>query len=253
MLHLPAFSVKNSSFALPPTNWQLYDLEVAMSRRATATGSIAPSLPLRPTLEELRAAAAECRACDLWQKATQTVFGEGESTTLVMLVGEQPGDQEDRVGKPFVGPAGRLLDRALATAGIDRSTVYVTNVVKHFKWIAKGGRRLHQTPDSSEISACRPWLDSEITKIKPRVIVCLGATAAQTLLGKQFRVTRQRGEFIPSPLAPTVLATIHPSAILRIPDEKARRVALERFVEDLRKVPYALTNPLVSKSLQKRD
>jgi DNA polymerase len=157
-----------------------------------------------------------------------------------MFVGEQPGDQEDRAGRPFVGPAGQLLDRALIEAGIARDKAYVTNVVKHFKWVAKGKRRIHQTPDAQEIVACRPWLDTEIALIKPRVIVCLGATAAQALLGKEFRVTRQRGEFVASPLAHFVIATVHPSAILRIPDETARVAAVERLIEDLKKVAAQL-------------
>jgi DNA polymerase len=157
-----------------------------------------------------------------------------------MLIGEQPGDQEDHVGRPFVGPAGQLLDRALGEAGIERNEIYVTNVVKHFKWVAKGKRRIHQTPDAREIAACKPWLDTEITLVKPRVIVCLGATAAQALLGKGFRLTRHRGEFIESPLAPLVIATIHPSAILRIPDETARRTALNGFVVDLQTVAAQL-------------
>jgi len=157
-----------------------------------------------------------------------------------MFVGEQPGDQEDRAGRPFVGPAGQLLDRALAEAGIAREKTYITNVVKHFKWVAKAKRRIHQTPDAGEIIACRPWLDTEIALIKPRVIVCLGATAAQALLGKEFRVTRQRGEFVESPLAPFVIATVHPSSILRIPDETAREVARGRFTADLKKVATRL-------------
>jgi DNA polymerase len=184
----------------------------------------------------LRKAAVDCQACDLWRTGTQTVFGEGGDQTEVMFVGEQPGDREDQVGRPFVGPAGQLLDQALVEAGIERSKTYVTNVVKHFKWVAKGKRRIHQTPDAGEIAACRPWLDTEIAVLKPRVLVCLGAIAAQALLGKEFRVTRQRGEFVKSPLAPFVIATVHPSSILRIPDEAARVLALRRFVEDLKKV-----------------
>lgn len=165
------------------------------------------------------------------------MFGEGSARAEVMLIGEQPGDREDVEGRPFVGPAGRLLDQALEEAGIDRKKVYLTNVVKHFKWVRKGKRRIHQKPNAEEISACRPWLDAEISVLKPRVIVCLGATAAQALLGRQFRVTRQRGEFVASDLAPLVMATIHPSAILRADDEEARQRELAAFIQDLRKVP----------------
>jgi uracil-DNA glycosylase family protein len=196
----------------------------------------APLIPERPTLTGLREAAADCRACDLWKTGTQTVFGEGTRTAEVMLVGEQPGDYEDRLGRPFVGPAGKLLDKALEEAGIDRTTVYVTNVVKHFKWEARGKRRIHSKPNAVEITACRPWLEAEIALVKPKVIVCLGSTAAQALLGRAFRVTRQRGQFIPSPLAPYVMATIHPSAILRAPDDESRWVEMQSFTEDLRKI-----------------
>ena len=200
------------------------------------TGSAAEYLPSSLSLSALRAAAAGCQACPLWREATQTVFGEGLKRSDVMFVGEQPGDREDREGRPFVGPAGRLLDEALEEAGIDRTRVYVTNVVKHFKWQARGKRRIHAKPAWSEIAACRPWLDAELAVVQPQVLVCLGATAAQALLGRQFRVTRQRGEFIPSPLAPTVMATVHPSSILRAPDDEARRVQLESFILDLKKV-----------------
>jgi DNA polymerase len=193
-------------------------------------------VPDQRTLRSLKEAASGCKACDLWQRGTQTVFGEGEPRAKAMLIGEQPGDVEDLAGRPFVGPAGKLLDTALERAGIDRSTVYVTNVVKHFKWEPRGKRRIHATPDLEEITACRPWLDAEIDVLKPAVIVCLGATAAQALFGRQFRVTKQRGEFIPSPLAPTVMATVHPSSILRAPDDEARRVQLESFILDLQKV-----------------
>jgi DNA polymerase len=190
------------------------------------------------SLDDLRRAASACKACDLWRNATQTVFGEGRSTARVMLVGEQPGDQEDRQGHPFVGPAGKVLDRALEEAGIARSEVYVTNVVKHFKWSAaeRGKRRIHQKPRDSEIEACRPWLEAELRAVRPEVLVCLGASAAQALLEKSFRVTRQRGELIESPLAPYVMATVHPSSILRAPDDESRRSQLKAFVEDLRKV-----------------
>jgi DNA polymerase len=193
-------------------------------------------IPLRPTLPKLRDAAANCKACDLWKLGTQTVFGEGKPEAKVMLIGEQPGDQEDLTGRPFVGPAGKLLDTALAEAGIDRTRVYVTNVVKHFKWEPRGKRRIHKKPSAAEIAACRPWLDSEIAVLEPKVIVCLGASAAQALLGKDFRVTQRRGEFVKSPLAPFVMATVHPSSILRAPDERTRHEEMERFIADLKKV-----------------
>jgi uracil-DNA glycosylase family protein len=185
------------------------------------------------TLEELRAAAAECTACDLYKFATQVVFGEGSANASVMLVGEQPGDKEDLEGRPFVGPAGKLLDRALEDAGIDRSQTYVTNAVKHFKWTARGKRRIHQKPNWGEIAACRMWLDAELGVVAPRVLVALGATAAQALYGKQFRVTRQRGVPVESPLAEIAIATIHPSAILRADDRDAEYAG---FVDDLKVV-----------------
>jgi DNA polymerase len=191
---------------------------------------------VRPTLQSLRDQAAGCRACPLWQRGTQTVFGEGVPRAKVMLVGEQPGNDEDLAGRPFVGPAGRLLDRALEQAGIDRRRVYVTNVVKHFKWEPRGKRRIHAKPNAAEIAACRPWLDAELELIKPEVLVCLGATAAQALLGRTFRVSQERGRFVPSPLAPHVLATVHPSAILRAPDDETRHAEMARFVDDLEKV-----------------
>jgi DNA polymerase len=197
-------------------------------------------IPDRPTLASVRAAATRCRACDLWKRGTQTVFGEGASKAELMFVGEQPGDQEDLAGHPFVGPAGKLLDRALVEAGIDRGAVYVTNVVKHFKWEPRGKRRIHKKPNAAEIAACRPWLDTEIELVKPRAIVCLGATAAQALLGRQFKVTAHRGEFVPSSLAPLVMATVHPSSILRAPDDESRHLEMERFTDDLRKVARAL-------------
>jgi uracil-DNA glycosylase len=193
-------------------------------------------LPDRPTLASVRAVAAGCKACDLYKKGTQTVFGEGPQRSVIMLVGEQPGDAEDLAGHPFVGPAGRLLDRALEEAGIDRRRVYVTNVVKHFKWEPRGKRRIHAKPNAGEIGACRPWLETEIALVKPRVLVCLGATAAQALLGKTFKVSKQRGTIVASSLAPIVTATIHPSSILRAPDEEGRREEMRRFVEDLKKV-----------------
>jgi uracil-DNA glycosylase len=190
----------------------------------------------------VRAAAENCQACDLYAHAMQTVFGEGAPKASLMLVGEQPGDAEDIAGHPFVGPAGKLLDRALEEAGIDRSTVYVTNVVKHFKWEPRGKRRIHKRPNTGEIAACRPWLDTEIQLVKPRAIVCLGATAAQALLGRQFKVTAQRGIPIPSPLAPLVMATVHPSSLLRAPDDETRRRETQRFIGDLRKVARALSS-----------
>jgi uracil-DNA glycosylase family protein len=193
-------------------------------------------LPERPTLRSVREMAAGCKACDLYKRGTQTVFGEGPRKAEVMLVGEQPGDAEDRAGHPFVGPAGRLLDAALDEAGIDRRQVYVTNVVKHFKWEARGKRRIHAKPNAEEIGACRPWLEVEIALVKPRVLVCLGATAAQALLGRSFKVSRQRGTLVPSPLAPIVTATVHPSSILRAPDDETRREEMQRFVQDLRQI-----------------
>jgi uracil-DNA glycosylase len=192
------------------------------------------------SLEERRAAAAGCRACDLWRTATQTVFGEGSERAEVMMVGEQPGDREDLDGRPFVGPAGKVLDRALDDVGIDRDLVYMTNVVKHFKWRPRGKRRIHQKPNAEEIRACLPWLESELALVKPRVLVCLGSVAAQALLGRQFRVTRERGRFVESPLAERVTATVHPSSILRAADDEARRLAMEQFVEDLRVVAQEL-------------
>jgi DNA polymerase len=199
-------------------------------------------IPDRPTVDKVRAAAKDCQACDLWRLGTQTVFGEGRSHAELMLVGEQPGDAEDLAGHPFVGPAGKLLDRALQAAGIDRAAVYVTNVVKHFKWEPRGKRRIHKKPNAREIAACRPWLDTEIALVKPRAIVCLGATAAQSLLGRQFRVSAERGVFVKSSLAPLVLATVHPSSILRAPDDETRRQELTRFTADLRKVARALAS-----------
>jgi uracil-DNA glycosylase len=204
-----------------------------MTQQSLLNETAAPLVPPRPTLPKLRKAAAGCKACPLWKTGTQTVFGEGPTKADVMFVGEQPGDQEDQIGRPFVGPAGKLFDRALEEAGLNRSTAYVTNVVKHFKWTARGKRRIHQKPNWSEIAACRPWLDAELSVVKPRVLTCLGATAAQALLGKQFRVTKQRGQPVESELAPVVIATVHPSAILRAEDRDAEFAA---FVEDLRTV-----------------
>jgi uracil-DNA glycosylase len=199
-------------------------------------------LPRRKTLRSLAQAAEGCRGCDLYRNATQTVFGEGPAGAHVMLVGEQPGDREDVEGRPFVGPAGKLLDRALGEAGIGRSDVYVTNVVKHFKWTQapRGKRRIHRKPDLHEVLACRPWLEAELDQVKPQVLVCLGATAAQALLGRSFRVTKERGRFVESTLAPLVTATVHPSSILRAPDEAARERELAAFVADLAMVASAL-------------
>jgi len=208
--------------------------------RVPATGSAADFLPARRTLPALRAAAASCYGCPLWARGTQTVFGEGPRRARAMLVGEQPGHEEDLAGKPFVGPAGRVLDRALGTAGIARTDVYVTNVVKHFKWVPKGKRRIHAKPNQMEISACLPWLEAELDVIKPVVLVCLGATAAQALLGPKFRVTKQRGEWVQARWAPYVTATVHPSAILRAPDDAARHAEMERFVADLKRIPPIL-------------
>ena len=212
---------------------------IGMAKPAAAE-SAASLVPERPTLPKLQQAARGCRACPLWARGTQTVFGEGRRSARVVLVGEQPGDREDLEGKPFVGPAGKLLDRCLEEAGIDRGDAYVTNVVKHFKWEPRGRKRIHQKPNSLEIAACRPWLDAELSVVKPRVLVCLGATAAQALLGPSFRVTKSRGSFVPSRLAPYVTATVHPSSILRAPDDASRRSATRSFVNDLRKVARAL-------------
>jgi uracil-DNA glycosylase len=207
--------------------------------RAAATGSAADFIPERLSLPALREAAAGCRGCHLWEVGTQTVFGEGAADAEAMFVGEQPGDQEDKAGKPFVGPAGRLFDEALEAAGIDRSTTYVTNAVKHFKWQARGKRRIHQKPNWAEMTACRPWLEAEIAVVKPRVLVLLGATAAQSLLGRDFRVTKHRGELLESDLADYVTATVHPSSILRGEPEE-RKSAFAAFVDDLRVVASAL-------------
>jgi uracil-DNA glycosylase len=210
--------------------------------RAGGDGPPVPELlPQRLSLGKVREAAAGCRACDLYKRGTQTVFGEGPSKAEVMFVGEQPGDAEDLAGHPFVGPAGKLLDRALVEAGIDRRLVYVTNVVKHFKWEPRGKRRIHAKPNSAEIAACRPWLDTEIALVKPRVLVCLGATAAQTLLGRSFKVSVGRGTFVASPLAPRVTATVHPSSILRAPDEATRHAEMQHFVDDLVRVARELS------------
>ena len=197
--------------------------------------------PDRKTLPALREAAADCQACDLYKRGTQTVFGAGTRNAEVLFVGEQPGNDEDLEGEPFVGPAGKLLDNALEEAGIDRQKAYVTNVVKHFKWEPRGKRRIHKKPNAKEIAACRPWLEAEIEIVKPKVIVCLGAPAAQALLGSQFRVSKDGGKFIESNLAPYIIATLHPSAILRAPDDETRHEQKRRFIYDLKKVADVLS------------
>ena len=202
--------------------------------------SAEPYLPKRKTLNTLKRAVQDCKGCSLWQHATQAVLGEGTTKAQLMFVGEQPGDQEDQQGRPFVGPAGRLLDKALEEAGIDRQAVYVTNAVKHFKFTPQGKRRIHKKPNAGEIAACKPWLEAELESAQPRMLICLGATAAQALLGRSFRVTRDRGRLIDSPLAPMVLATIHPSAILRAADDESRQVEMKRFVEHLQVAADAL-------------
>jgi DNA polymerase len=198
-------------------------------------------IPERRSLKRLREAAAGCRACPLWRTGTQTVFGRGSARAKLMMVGEQPGDREDRMGEPFVGPAGDVLSKALVEAGIDRGDAYVTNVVKHFKWTqGRGKRRLHQRPNTEEIGACRPWLDTELEVVRPEVLVCLGATAAKALLGSKIRVTKDRGRFLESDLAPAVSVTVHPSSILRIEDDEERRAARRELTEDLRKIASRL-------------
>jgi DNA polymerase len=208
------------------------------NKGAVATGSAAEFVPPNLTLPKLRAAAMKCRGCHLWTLGTQTVFGEGPKDARVMIVGEQPGDQEDRAGHPFVGPSGKLLDRALEEAGIDRDDVYVTNAVKHFKWERgeKSARRIHKKPNDAEIRACHPWLEEEIRLVQPQVVVCLGATAAQAIMGKSFRVTKERGRAVSSPSGGTVIATVHPSSVLRAPDAAARAQAERDFMSDIKKV-----------------
>src|SRR5438309_6253038 len=200
----------------------------------------AAQIPDEPTLDRLREAAAECTACPLFRNATQTVFGEGPERAAVMFVGEQPGDSEDLAGHPFVGSAGKLLDRCLKAAGVDRNRAYVTNAVKHFKWVPRGTRRIHSKPNSLEIAACFPWLEAEIAAVKPKVVVALGATAAQALFGKAFRVTRERGRLVASRFAPYAMATVHPSSLLRAPDEETRHREIAHFTEDLRKAAELL-------------
>jgi DNA polymerase len=213
-----------------------------MARKVDEYPTAAAFLPERLTLPALREAAAECRGCPLYKTGTQTVFGEGSRDARVVMIGEQPGDQEDRAGKPFVGPAGKLLDEALEEVGIDRGEVYVTNAVKHFKWEPKGTRRIHAKPNSREVAACKPWLMAELEVVKPEMVVCLGATAAQALMGKEFRITRSRGDiFRDTPYAPWLMATVHPSSILRVPSED-REAAYRAFVEDLRVAAHALAS-----------
>jgi DNA polymerase len=212
----------------------------ATSQPAAENSAARDLIPPRPSIPKLAQAAEGCTACDLYRNATQTVFGEGPATAELVLVGEQPGDREDIEGHPFVGPAGRVLDQALDEAGIDRRKVYVTNVVKHFRWEPRGKRRIHKKPNAEQIGACRPWLEAELAVLRPKVLVCLGATAAQALIGRQFRVTQQRGEFVDTDLEPLVTATVHPSSILRAPDDRARRTEMEAFVRDLRMVAKAL-------------
>jgi len=207
----------------------------------TSDTSAADFFPERKSLKAFRDAAADCKACDLWERGTQTVFGAGARRAEVLFVGEQPGNEEDLSGQPFVGPAGRLLDEALVAAGIDRTQTYVTNVVKHFKWEPRGKRRIHKKPNASEIKACRPWLEAEISLVKPKIIVCLGATAAQALLGPQFKVSQQRGQFLESNLAPYIVATVHPSSILRTPDDETRHDEKRKFIDDLKKVARVLS------------
>ena len=206
-----------------------------ISRITQRTGAPGALIPNEPDLDALREAAAGCTACPLYRNATQTVFGEGPERARIMFVGEQPGDSEDLAGHPFVGPAGRLLDRCIAEAGIERGQTYVTNAVKHFKWVPRGTRRIHSKPNTMEIAACFPWLEAELAAVKPKVVVALGATAAQALFGKAFRVTRDRGRPVPSRWAPYALATVHPSSLLRAPDEKTRHREIARFIEDLKK------------------
>jgi len=214
-----------------------------MARRSAKSTPNSELFPLYPTLDTARDAAKSCRACELWKRGTQTVFGEGMPRARVMFVGEQPGDKEDLQGRPFVGPAGALLDKALEQAGIDRRITYVTNAVKHFKWEPRGKRRIHKKPNSIEIAACHQWLEVEIDLVKPQVIVCLGATAAQALLGRTFRVTQQRGQLLAFNTAPHILATVHPSSILRAQDDESRHREFEHFVNDLRAVTNVLSMP----------
>jgi len=208
--------------------------------RSRVAGSAASFIPVKPTLPALRRAAASCTGCDLYKRATQTVFGEGGAHAKILFVGEQPGDQEDRAGHPFVGPAGKILDRALSEAGIARTEVYVTNAVKHFKWEPQGKRRKHKKPSAAEVAACRPWLETEVEVVKPRVVVCLGVTAAQSVFGKIVRLNEMRGRPWSTSVAQSVFVTVHPSAILRHPEAAQRDEEYHRLVEDLRRVAQLL-------------
>jgi uracil-DNA glycosylase family protein len=211
-----------------------------MSRNERNSQSGQRAIPFSDSIETLAEAAKTCRACDIWSRATQTVFGEGNPRAEVMLVGEQPGNQEDLAGHPFVGPAGKLLDKALLAAGIARDKIYITNVVKHFNSTQRGKSRIHKRPNAEEIAACRPWLEAEIATIRPTIVVCLGANAAQALISRDYRVTRQRGELQESSFGPTITATVHPSSILRAPDGEARHLQMREFVADLKKIARAL-------------
>lgn len=211
-----------------------------MPKKPKSQRTAAELIPANASLDQVRQSAAGCKACDLWKLGTQTVFGEGARHAKVMFVGEQPGDKEDLAGRPFVGPAGAVLDKALAAAGIAREDIYITNAVKHFKWEPRGKRRIHKKPNALEVAACRPWLDAEIELTKPEVVVVMGATAAQALLGKNFKVTQERGKLLDSDLAPTVIATVHPSSILRAPDDEARHAEMARFIDDIRVVAGAI-------------
>jgi DNA polymerase len=218
-----------------------------MIRKKRSSHSGQGAIPFSDSIEALAQAAKTCRACDIWSRATQTVFGEGNAHAEVILVGEQPGNQEDLAGHPFVGPAGKLLDKALLAAGIARDKVYITNVVKHFNSVQRGKWRIHKKPNAEEIAACRPWLDAEIAIIRPAVIVCLGASAAQALISRDFRVTRRRGELQKSAFGPMITATVHPSSILRAPDDEARHLQMREFVADLKKIARALPDSALIK------
>jgi uracil-DNA glycosylase family protein len=218
---------------------------MSLKKRNGLSGPAA--IPFSDSIEALAAAAKTCRACDIWSRATQTVFGEGSAEAEVMLIGEQPGNQEDLEGHPFVGPAGKLLDKALLAAGIARDKVYITNVVKHFNSTQRGKWRIHKKPNAEEIAACRPWLEAEIEIIRPKVVVCLGASAAQALISHDYRVTRQRGELQKSALGPMITATVHPSSILRAPNDEARHLQMREFVADLKKIARALPDSALIK------
>jgi uracil-DNA glycosylase family protein len=218
-----------------------------MIRKKRSSHSGQGAIPFSDSIEALAQAAKTCRACDIWSRATQTVFGEGNAHAEVILVGEQPGNQEDLAGHPFVGPAGKLLDKALVAAGIARDKVYITNVVKHFNSVQRGKWRIHKKPNAEEIAACRPWLDAEIAIIRPAVIICLGASAAQALISRDYRVTRRRGELQKSAFGPMITATVHPSSILRAPDDEARHLQMREFVADLKKIARALPDSALIK------